>query len=56
MAAFLDRFDSSRDGLWVAVAEDRVVGVVAVCGREAETLAGHVDLGAAFAPDLRIVR
>ncbi|MFZ5562776.1 MAG: GerMN domain-containing protein [Thermodesulfobacteriota bacterium] len=25
-------------------------------GREADTLAGHVDLGAAFAPDLRIVR
>jgi GNAT superfamily N-acetyltransferase len=37
MAAFLDRFDPSRDGLWAAVAEDRVVGAVAVCGGEADT-------------------
>lgn len=42
MAAFLDRFDSSRDGLWAAVAEDRVVGAVAVCGREAETLGARL--------------
>jgi len=37
MAAFLGCFDPARDGIWVAEAEDRIVGAVAVCGREAGT-------------------
>jgi len=37
MAAFLGAFDPVRDGLWVAVADERIVGAVAISGREAET-------------------
>jgi GNAT superfamily N-acetyltransferase len=37
MAAFLARFDPARDGLWVSMEHDRVIGSVAICGQEAGT-------------------
>jgi len=37
MAEFLRRSDPARDGLWVAMMDDRIVGSVAVHGQEADT-------------------
>ena len=38
MAAFLERFDPARDGLWIVVAEDRIIGAVAIVGQDAGTV------------------
>jgi GNAT superfamily N-acetyltransferase len=37
MAEFLNRFDPARDGFWVAMADGKIVGSVAIDGSEAET-------------------
>jgi len=37
MAAFLERFDPVRDGLWVAMDHDRVIGTVAIVGEDVES-------------------
>lgn len=42
MAAFLERFDPARDGLWVAMVEDRIIGAVAIAGRDADTLGARL--------------
>lgn len=34
MAAFLERFEPARDGLWVSMEHDRVIGSVAICGQD----------------------
>lgn len=36
LAAFLERFDPKRDGVWLAVRDDAVVGSVAIDASEAE--------------------
>jgi GNAT superfamily N-acetyltransferase len=42
MAAFLERFDPARDGLWVATADDGIVGSVAINGQDADTLGARL--------------
>ncbi|MCH8074731.1 MAG: GNAT family N-acetyltransferase [SAR324 cluster bacterium] len=37
LAAFLDRFAASRDGFWVALLEDEIVGSVTIEGGDAES-------------------
>jgi len=37
MAGFLERYDPARDGLWVAVTDQRIVGSIAINGQEADT-------------------
>ena len=37
LAAFLDRFAASRDGCWVALLEDEIVGSVTIEGGDAES-------------------
>jgi GNAT superfamily N-acetyltransferase len=42
MARFLERFDPARDGLWVAVADDRIIGAVAINGQDADTVGARL--------------
>lgn len=42
LADFLHHFDASQDGLWVAMTDDRIVGSVAICGRDAGTLGARL--------------
>ncbi len=42
MAEFLACFDPARDGFWIAAAEDRIVGAVAINGQEAETVGARL--------------
>jgi GNAT superfamily N-acetyltransferase len=39
---FLHHFDPAIDGLWVAMRDDRMIGSVAICGREAGTLGARL--------------
>jgi len=42
LSAFLTAFDSQRDGLWVAVAEGRVQGGIAIDGSRADEHGAHL--------------
>jgi ribosomal protein S18 acetylase RimI-like enzyme len=42
MAKFLDRYDESQDGLWVARMEEAVVGAIVIDGIEGSTKGGHL--------------
>ncbi len=37
LSEFLNRFDAARDGFWIAVADGKMVGCVAIDGLEADT-------------------
>ncbi|MFH1078682.1 MAG: GNAT family N-acetyltransferase [Pseudomonadota bacterium] len=42
LADFLQHFDSSRDGLWVAMIDDHIIGAIAISGRDAATIGGRL--------------
>lgn len=42
MALFLERFNPARDGLWVVVADDRIIGAVAINGQDADTVGARL--------------
>jgi GNAT superfamily N-acetyltransferase len=42
MAEFLGRFDAAKDGVWLAVDGDKVVGSVFIDGVEADTKGAHL--------------
>ena len=42
MAAFLQRFDEARDGFWVAMIDDEIVGSIAIDGIDAATAGAHL--------------
>lgn len=42
LADFLQRFDSTRDGLWVAMMDDHIIGAIAVNGRDAATIGARL--------------
>jgi GNAT superfamily N-acetyltransferase len=42
LADFLQHFDSTRDGLWAATADGRIIGAIAVSGRDAATIGARL--------------
>lgn len=42
LTEFLGRFDASRDGLWLAVSEDVIVGSIAIDGKSAQQADAHL--------------
>lgn len=42
LADFLQHFDSKKDGLWAAMRDGRIIGAVAVTGRDAGTLGARL--------------
>ena len=42
LADFLQHFDVMRDGLWAAVADDLIIGAIAVSGRDAATIGARL--------------
>lgn len=42
MVPFLERFVPVRDGLWVSMKHDRVIGSVAICGQDAGTVGARL--------------
>lgn len=42
LAAFCERLDEARDGLWLAVRDDQVEGAIAIDGEHADTEGAHL--------------
>jgi len=42
MAAFFNRYDKARDGLWAAVVRNRVEGAIVIDGRDASGAGAHL--------------
>ncbi|HPL68074.1 MAG TPA: GNAT family N-acetyltransferase [Smithellaceae bacterium] len=42
LADFLNHFNSSRDGLWVAYSGEQIVGSIAISGRDADTVGARL--------------
>lgn len=42
LADFLGRFDATRDGLWIAVADGRIEGSIAIDGTRADSEGAHL--------------
>jgi len=42
LAEFLKHFESTRDGLWAAMRDERIIGAIAVSGRDAGTIGARL--------------
>ena len=42
LADFMNQFNPARDGLWVAGMDNRIVGSIAISGRDADTLGARL--------------
>jgi GNAT superfamily N-acetyltransferase len=42
LADFVDRYDSERDGFWIATKNGRVQGTIVIDGRDAQTKGAHL--------------
>lgn len=42
LAAFCERYDDARDGLWLAVVDGQVEGAIAIDGQHADTEGAHL--------------
>lgn len=42
LAAFCERYDGTRDGLWLALVDDRIEGAIAIDGQHVDTEGAHL--------------
>jgi GNAT superfamily N-acetyltransferase len=42
LAAFCERYDEARDGLWLALVDGRIEGAIAIDGQHADTEGAHL--------------